>query len=265
MPKDITGTSQAALDLTVTIPIRGDTSSAARFEAIIQALLNNDATLEGETISQIIAGTGLTGGGTSGTITIGVNDGGIGTTQIADDAVDASKLDTSNTGVSGQVLEKTSTDEMTWVDNTLRSVGDLIASSSSWNSSGGISGWSLSSGLPATVTTSGSYIYFPKLPPFSNIIGLWVTLRDESDNNIDTMFCPWGQQFRYNRSVRYNAISGANSPQVLTTSNVRQVCGPVLTTSSTRINFQIWGGRLLSSLGFNVPTTHDIQVHFATI
>ena len=96
-------------------------------------------------ITQVIAGTGLSGGGVTGAVTVNIaNDGvtntliaddavdtdqiaddAVDTSQIADDAVDASKLDTSNTGSSGQILQKTSSDQMTWVAKPAAGVGDI--------------------------------------------------------------------------------------------------------------------------------------------
>ena len=46
MPITLIGTRQNALDLNVTVPEDGDTSQGMRLQDIVQALLDNDATLE---------------------------------------------------------------------------------------------------------------------------------------------------------------------------------------------------------------------------
>ena len=129
MPKDITGSAQTNLDLTVTIPVNGDTSDAMRIDDLVQALLNNDATLRdvlAGDITSVTAGTGLSGGGSTGAVSIRIANGGVATAliaddaitnaKIADDAIDATKLDTTNTGTTGQILELGASDQMTWVE-----------------------------------------------------------------------------------------------------------------------------------------------------
>ena len=54
-------------------------------------------------ITEVIAGTGLSGGGTSGPVTLNIADDGVGATQIADNAVDIARLNVSD-GTAGQSL-----------------------------------------------------------------------------------------------------------------------------------------------------------------
>ena len=117
MPKDITGVTQATLDLTLTVPVNSDTSDADRIEAIIQALLNNDVTLRDTfagDITAVSAGTGLSGGGQTGAVTLRVADLGIVKALLAADSVDATKIDTTNTGTIGQILELAANNQLTW-------------------------------------------------------------------------------------------------------------------------------------------------------
>ena len=76
-------------------------------------------------ITSIIAGTGLTGGGTKGAITLEITDGGVNAAQIASNAVSASKLDTTNTGTENQILKKRSNDQMEWIDQSAGGPGDI--------------------------------------------------------------------------------------------------------------------------------------------
>ena len=98
MPKDITGTAQptASLDFTITIPVTGDRTSASRMEAILQELVNNDATLKALIDSlNFTTGTGLAGAAAGigiGTINVSIADAGVGAQQLADDAVTAAKI-----------------------------------------------------------------------------------------------------------------------------------------------------------------------------
>ena len=180
MPRDLTPTSGLSatsnIDTSIEVPDADDTSSAARQQAAIQALLDNDAIIIakiapntlaatlGQTLTgwinqgaiadgainaaklsaasgatgtvlqrqgsgtniiwvapiSITTGTGLDGadsgvdviGGSD--VTLSIAAGGVDTTQIAADAVDASKLDTATAGTVGQALLKGSGNQMTW-------------------------------------------------------------------------------------------------------------------------------------------------------
>ena len=99
MPKNITGSRPAdssgrpSITLTASVPVTGDRSSAARFEAIIQGLLNNDATLQSlltDSAQTTSPGRQLSGGAYLKSLLVGANR--IGKEQILDDAIDASKL-----------------------------------------------------------------------------------------------------------------------------------------------------------------------------
>ena len=98
MPKTVTGTAQptASLDFTITIPVTGDRTSASRLEAILQELVNNDATLKALIDSlNFTTGTGLAGAAAGigiGTINVSIADAGVGAQQLADDAVTAAKI-----------------------------------------------------------------------------------------------------------------------------------------------------------------------------
>jgi hypothetical protein len=56
-------------------------------------------------ITRITPGTGLTGGGSAGDVTLGLSDGGVSTSKIADGAIQASKLGQMGATASGQVLQ----------------------------------------------------------------------------------------------------------------------------------------------------------------
>ena len=102
MPKDITGKSQSSIDDTVTVPVDGDVSSAARIEAIIQALLDNDVTL-----NDIISG--------GATVTVNIPDGSVTVAKLADDSVTEPKLDMYNDTADGQVFAYSDANAIQWV------------------------------------------------------------------------------------------------------------------------------------------------------
>ena len=180
MPRNLTPTAglsaTSSIDTAIEVPDADDTSSAARQQAAIQALLDNDAIIIakiapntltatlGQTLTgwlnqgaiadgainaaklsaasgatgtvlqrqgsgtniiwvapiSITTGTGLDGansgvdviGGSD--LTLSIASGGVDTTQIAGAAVDASKLDTATAGTAGQALLKGSGNQMTW-------------------------------------------------------------------------------------------------------------------------------------------------------
>ena len=82
--------------------------------------------LEWDTPINITTGTGLSGGGNEGTVTISITAGGVGTTQLADDgvtkakiadnAVDVDQLNATGTAADGKVLTATSATAMAWED-----------------------------------------------------------------------------------------------------------------------------------------------------
>lgn len=108
MPKDITGTNQTTLDLTITMPVSGDRTSASRMDTLLQALINNDATLKHLIDSfRLTTSTGISGADAGvgiGAITIGINDGSVGTQQLANNAVTAAKI-IANAITSAKILD----------------------------------------------------------------------------------------------------------------------------------------------------------------
>ena len=101
MPKNITGSSQTAIRLSIEVPETGDTSSATRQENAIQALLNNDATISGRITAAYISGLlqGLTGWIARG--------------ELANDIIDATKLSAA-TGSVGQYLQLQASNGLIW-------------------------------------------------------------------------------------------------------------------------------------------------------
>lgn len=120
MPKTLTGASQSAVKATAVVPIAGELSSAARFERIIQDILNNDQTLGTQIANatlSITTGTGIDGANTgtsSGSVTLSLSDGGVTTVKIANDAVTEAKLDMHNSPADGQILTYDTTNGMQW-------------------------------------------------------------------------------------------------------------------------------------------------------
>ena len=115
MPKDITGDGQSAIGVTVSVPVDGDFGSAPMLEAVIQTLLNNDATL-----NDIITGATY--------ITININDGDVTNLKLADEAVSLVKLKINNSPTDGQVLIFDSTDGMRWETPTKAAIPDGVIS-----------------------------------------------------------------------------------------------------------------------------------------
>ena len=96
MPKTITGTSQTAVDLDLSIGVSGDNVTAARHEVNWQTLINNDATLNTRITSfRLTTGAGIDGANSGvgvGTINISIPTDGIVTAMITDAAITLAKL-----------------------------------------------------------------------------------------------------------------------------------------------------------------------------
>ena len=76
------------------------------------------------TIAGVTAGTGLSGGGTVGTVTLDIENGGVGTAQLANFGVTVGKMAITNTPTSGQILSYAGPN-MTWIDGS--GTGDITA------------------------------------------------------------------------------------------------------------------------------------------
>ena len=117
MPKDITGVPDpdGNLTLTFTVPVAGDRTSASRFETIIQALANNDATLDGKFTAANLRAL-LT------TLTAWIPE-----RAIADDTIPESKLDIHNAPSDGSILSYTS-NGMEWINQAQNNVAAGVES-----------------------------------------------------------------------------------------------------------------------------------------
>lgn len=95
-PGDVVLVGLSAFQITVTIPVAGDTSSGPRIEAALQQFLNNDASLKALIDSlRVTTGSGLTGGDGGlgiGQIELRLADAGVATRHIADAAVTTEKI-----------------------------------------------------------------------------------------------------------------------------------------------------------------------------
>ena len=95
-PGDVVLVGLSAFQITVTIPVAGDTSSGARMEAVFQQFLDNDAVLKALIDSlRVTTGSGLTGGDGGlgiGQIELRLADAGVATRHLADAAVTTAKI-----------------------------------------------------------------------------------------------------------------------------------------------------------------------------
>ena len=131
------------------IALNGTTESRQPIAAIPLSIFNNDAgwTSNAGDITGVTAGTGMTGGGTSGTVTLNVI-GGTGINSLADEIeIDATVLTTTgsqtitgakrfngsvidssgSSGTSGQVLASTGTGQVDWVAAASGTIGGTAA------------------------------------------------------------------------------------------------------------------------------------------
>ena len=104
MPKQITGTNQTAVATQLTIGVDGDVVDGPRHEAFLQALINNDVTLETRVASfRLTTGSGITGadaGTAIGNITISIPNAGITTAMLQDALVTIAKMAANSVGQS---------------------------------------------------------------------------------------------------------------------------------------------------------------------
>ena len=185
----IRGTPQSNLDLIITIPEPDDISSGMRFEDIVQTLINNDSTSN----TKIEAGFVIDPNSITSTelapnsvTTINIQDGVItgdkiapGTienTKIAPGTIDETKLNITNTPTAGQHLTAGSSNNATWANEPINTVGAASIGLSKLNATNRpTAGQYLSAGAadnhtwldtPATIIAVGS-IDADKLAPNS--------------------------------------------------------------------------------------------------
>ena len=96
MPAELTGQAQDTAAITLTIPIDGETLSASLFTAVLQALLDTDASLDAQLEAfDMITAEGLTGaddGAGIGAITVSLADGGVATVHLQDASLGTAKI-----------------------------------------------------------------------------------------------------------------------------------------------------------------------------